>query len=100
MSTNEIQTICQQLFDAGKTPSVALVKAKLTTPVPLPEVISAVKAFKSGMPEVAPIPPAPTADARITKLEHLVQQQRVEMRLLQEQVSALRFELSRVRDTQ
>jgi hypothetical protein len=96
MSSSDIHTICQNLFDAGKTPSVALVKAKLTTQIPLPQIISAVKSFKSGMPDTPPAITQPSAEERLAKLEHQVKLQRQEIGLLQEQVSALRVELSLV----
>ena len=39
----EILTIANQIANQGKTPSVALIKTKLTSPVPLPVIISTLK---------------------------------------------------------
>ncbi|WP_019025946.1 hypothetical protein [Colwellia piezophila] len=41
--TNEILICANQLANAGKKPTVALVKAKLSQRVPLPQLISALK---------------------------------------------------------
>jgi len=41
--TDEILSCANQLANAGKKPSVALVKAKLSQPVPLPTIIATLK---------------------------------------------------------
>ena len=41
--TEEINIIANQLANAGKKPTVALVRAKLNNPAPLPKIISTLK---------------------------------------------------------
>jgi hypothetical protein len=43
---DEISIIANQLANKGKRPSVALVKAQLTQPVPLPQIISTLKGWQ------------------------------------------------------
>jgi hypothetical protein len=43
---DEISIIANQLANEGKTPSVALVKAKLSAPIPLPKIISVLKTWQ------------------------------------------------------
>lgn len=52
MNTNEILLICRQLENSGKTPSVALVKARMSGPKVLPVIVSGIKQYMS-MPEEA-----------------------------------------------
>ena len=47
MNFSEIFKICQQLNEAGKDPSVALIKARLSRPVPLPQVIAGLKQWRN-----------------------------------------------------
>lgn len=42
----QILVIANQLANAGKTPSVALIKAKLAHAIPLPEIISTLKSWQ------------------------------------------------------
>ncbi len=43
--TDEITIIANQLANLGKKPTVALVKTKLSSPVPLPTIISTLKSW-------------------------------------------------------
>jgi TolA-binding protein len=45
--SQELQAIFSQLADEGKEPSIALVKHRLTSPVPMPTLITALKSWKS-----------------------------------------------------
>ncbi|WP_456296078.1 hypothetical protein M1D72_17970 [Vibrio sp. AK197] len=45
--TDELESVLQALHDEGKTPTVALVKARLTTQVPMPALVSTLKSWKS-----------------------------------------------------
>ncbi len=47
MSNQEIISICQQLSAQGKDPSVALIKARLSTPVPMPLIIAGLKQWRA-----------------------------------------------------
>ena len=44
--SSEIFRIANQLQQQGKTPSVALVKAKLSSPMAMPQIIQALQAWK------------------------------------------------------
>ncbi len=71
--TPQLETIMQTLTDEGKKPSVALVKARLTSPVPMPAIIMALQAWKSGknLPKIE-VPNATICDQQ--KIEQLEQQ--------------------------
>ncbi|EID4388128.1 hypothetical protein RFA42_002032 [Vibrio vulnificus] len=45
--TKELEAVLEQLQQQGKEPSVALVKARLKTSVPMPAIIVAIKSWKS-----------------------------------------------------
>ncbi|EHI9302084.1 hypothetical protein [Vibrio vulnificus] len=45
--TKELEAVLEQLQHQGKEPSVALVKARLKTSVPMPAIIAAIKSWKS-----------------------------------------------------
>lgn len=45
--TQELEAILTSLHNEGKEPSVALVKARLSTPVPMPALITTIKSWKS-----------------------------------------------------
>ena len=45
--TKELEAVMEQLQQQGKEPTVALVKARLKTPVPMPALITAIKSWKS-----------------------------------------------------
>ncbi|EIO3967968.1 hypothetical protein LQK33_000730 [Vibrio vulnificus] len=45
--TKELEAVLEQLQQQGKEPSVALVKARLKTSVPMPAIIAAIKSRKS-----------------------------------------------------
>ena len=48
-----IHAIANELAAAGKTPSVAMVKAKLSSSVPLPQIINALKCWQYSEPSSA-----------------------------------------------
>ncbi|HDY7750346.1 TPA: hypothetical protein RQL25_002826 [Vibrio vulnificus] len=45
--TKELEAVLEQLQQQGKEPSVALVKARLKTSIPMPAIIAAIKSWKS-----------------------------------------------------
>lgn len=47
MNNQEIISICQQLSKEGKEPSVALIKARLSKPAPMPFVIGGLKQWRA-----------------------------------------------------
>jgi hypothetical protein len=47
MKNQDIFQACQSLVQEGKQPTVALIKTRLTTPLPLPSIIAGLKAFQA-----------------------------------------------------
>ncbi len=86
--TEELEAVLQALHDEGKTPSIALVKARLSTPVPMPALISTIKSWKSvkRVPKVEIAANAQPAD-KIAQLEQ-------QIAALTERVSLLEAQLS------
>ncbi|MDN3680018.1 hypothetical protein QWZ04_06710 [Vibrio tapetis subsp. quintayensis] len=72
--TEELTAAIQSLVDQGKEPSVALVKARLSTPVPMPAIIMALKGWKNKqrIPKVEVANPTQTDAQRIEQLEQQV----------------------------
>lgn len=69
--TKELEAVLEQLQQEGKEPSVALVKARMKTPVPMPAMITVIKSWKSAnrVPKVEVKAPEENKDDRITALE-------------------------------
>lgn len=86
--TEELEAVLQALHDEGKTPSIALVKARLSTPVPMPALISTIKSWKSvkRVPKVEIAANAQPTD-KIAQLEQ-------QIAALTERVSILEAQLS------
>ncbi|MGR5235625.1 hypothetical protein [Vibrio alfacsensis] len=72
--TKELEAVMDQLQQQGKQPTVALVKTRLKTPVPMPALIAAIKSWKSAsrIPKVEVAVQTPSEDDRITALEKTV----------------------------
>lgn len=62
--TQEIERAIEQVHALGKEPSVALVKARLSTNVPMPALIAAIKSWKnaSRVPKVEVAAPSESTD--------------------------------------
>lgn len=75
--TEELQRVLSALTEEGKEPTVALVKARLSMPVPMPAIITTIKSWKSShkVPkvEVAATQTALSAEQRIAQLEQQMQ---------------------------
>lgn len=71
--TKELETVMEQLQREGKEPTVALVKARMKTPVPMPALITVIKSWKSAnhVPKVEVTVPLSKED-RLTALENTV----------------------------
>lgn len=80
MSSPEIARICAKLVADGKEPTIALIKAKLSTKTALPLIIDGLKRWKNNPnapieAEVAEQKPEPLSLAqRVSDLERLVAQ--------------------------
>ncbi len=73
--TDELNTIFESLAAQGKEPTLALVKARLTTKVPMPALIAAIKGWKNSqkVPKIEVAATTETSDAqRISELEKQV----------------------------
>ena len=71
---NHMDEVMEQLQQQGKEPTVALVKARLKTPVPMPALITAIKSWKSAqrVPKVEVAAQAHTDNDRLAALESTV----------------------------
>ncbi len=74
--TKELEAIFEALQQQGKEPSVALVKARLSTSVPMPALITALKSWKSAqrVPKVEVAQTKPSEQDRISDLEAQVKE--------------------------
>ncbi|WDG09110.1 hypothetical protein PUN50_04330 [Vibrio campbellii] len=72
--TKELEAVMEQLQQQGKEPTVALVKARMKTPVPMPALITAIKSWKSAnrIPKVEVAVQTPKEEDRIVALENTV----------------------------
>ncbi|AVH28173.1 hypothetical protein [Vibrio diabolicus] len=72
--TKELEAVMEQLQQQGKEPTVALVKARLKTPVPMPALVTAIKSWKSAqrVPKVEVAAQAHTDNDRLAALESTV----------------------------
>lgn len=72
--TKELEAVMVQLQQQGKEPTVALVKARMKTPVPMPGLITAIKSWKGAnrIPKVEVAVQTPKEDDRIVALENTV----------------------------
>ena len=89
MNTAEVITICQQLTNEGKEPSVALIKSRLSQATPLPLVIAGLKTFKANPSHIESEIKQETPEPVKIELE-----QRVES--LEQQVAELKRQLSQL----
>ncbi|EGR0750127.1 hypothetical protein D8T32_04085 [Vibrio vulnificus] len=72
--TKELEAVLEQLQQQGKEPSVALVKARLKTSIPMPAIIAAIKSWKSAqrVPKIEVASQTNQDAERITQLEATV----------------------------
>ncbi len=72
--TKELEAVMEQLQQEGKEPSIALVKARLKTPVPMPALITVIKSWKSAnrVPKVEVKSTVAREEDRLTALENTV----------------------------
>ncbi|MHA2827052.1 hypothetical protein [Vibrio harveyi] len=72
--TKELEAVMEQLQQQGKEPTVALVKARMKTPVPMPALIATIKSWKSAnrIPKVEVAVQKPKEENRLAALEETV----------------------------
>ncbi|MBM7038146.1 hypothetical protein [Vibrio ulleungensis] len=83
--TDELNRVFEQLAAQGKEPTLALVKARMSTSVPMPALIAAIKSWKSSnkVPKIEVAAETTTTELeRIEKLEQQINQ-------LQQRIAAL-----------
>jgi predicted RNase H-like nuclease (RuvC/YqgF family) len=97
---SEITKICQTLTDKGITPTVGLIKAKLTQKTPLPDIISGLKAFQANQPHEPASIKEPSLADRVMGLEKRCANQQEHIQTLQEQVESLRFMVKQLSNNQ
>ncbi|GAM73017.1 hypothetical protein JCM19241_2472 [Vibrio ishigakensis] len=92
MLTKEVTQELNQIFTAleaeGKEPSMALVKARLSTTVPMPALITAIKNWKSSkrVPKIeVAAEQTISADERIAKLEATIEKLTARIEALEKQ---------------
>ncbi|PKF51485.1 DUF5320 domain-containing protein [Enterovibrio nigricans] len=72
--TRLLEKAIGSLVNDGKEPSIALIKSRLSAPVPMPLIISALQRWKKSgtVPKVEKVDAPKDADARIAELEQQV----------------------------
>ncbi|HFQ5226069.1 TPA: hypothetical protein ACGVAQ_002015 [Vibrio vulnificus] len=86
--TKELEAVLEQLQQQGKEPSVALVKARLKTSVPMPAIIAAIKSWKSAqrVPKIEVASQTNQDAERIAQLEATVLKQAARIDALEAQL--------------
>ena len=97
MNTNEILLICRQLEVSGKTPSVALVKARMSGPKVLPVIVSGIKQYTS-MPEEAKANLDQELKTPATKAQSAATQQSQDNSLIKTELAALKKETASLKE--
>lgn len=87
--TEELTQIMNGLHQQGKEPTVALVKARLSNPVPMPALITAIKSWKNSqkVPKVEIARQETSEQERIHQLEQQVQALAARVQALEEKCS-------------
>lgn len=87
--TKELETVMEQLQQEGKEPSVALVKARMKTPVPMPALITALKSWKSAnrVPKIEIAAQKTSEEDRLTALENTIAQLTARIEELEKKLS-------------
>ena len=88
MNYSEIINICQKLNEQGKQPSIALIKARLKAPTPLPSIIAGLKSWQSNPNEVVQVEEQ-TAETSTRTLEQRVGELESQVEKLQKQLNSL-----------
>ena len=101
MSIETVMQIARQLHAEGKQPSVALIKARLPAPCPMPDVITGIQRWRQQAaasqpadspldPQISIQPTSPEPEITPASLQADVQQLRDEVAQLREEVVMLR----------
>ncbi|PWI34477.1 hypothetical protein DI392_05040 [Vibrio albus] len=87
--TEELTQIMNALHQQGKEPTLALVKARLSSPVPMPALITAIKSWKNSkkVPKVEVARQEDSDQERIRQLEQQVQELTSRIQALEEKLA-------------
>ncbi|MBR9789778.1 MAG: hypothetical protein GYB40_17785 [Vibrionaceae bacterium] len=87
--TKELETVMEQLQQEGKEPSVALVKARMKTPVPMPALIATIKSWKNAnrVPKIEIAAQKTSEEDRLTTLENKIAQLTARIEELEKKLS-------------
>lgn len=99
--SQELKDVLEQLHSEGKEPTVALVKARLSTPVPMPALITTLKSWKSAnrVPKVEVAAKQPDNDVdRIAQLEAQVAALTERLMVLEKKLGAQRAKIAPTTD--
>lgn len=72
--SDELKSVLEGLQAQGKEPTVALVKARMSTPVPMPALITTIKSWKNAnrVPKVEVAAPQENATDKLAQLEQQI----------------------------
>ncbi|WP_100753251.1 hypothetical protein [Vibrio salilacus] len=87
--SQELKQVLEQLQHEGKEPSIALVKARLSTSVPMPALITTIKSWKSAqrVPKIEIAAPEQANDSdKIAQLEKQVEALTARLTVLERQL--------------
>ncbi len=72
--TKELESVLSSLQQQGKEPTVALVKSRLSTNIPMPALITAIKSWKNAnrVPKVEVAAKVASEADRLTRLEQTI----------------------------
>jgi len=93
----EILTIANQLANQGKSPSVALIKTKLSAPAPLPVIISTLKSWQHNPDYTSVEKPKQSAEKARDKTTQEQEIERAIKQAVQEEIAPLRSELAEIK---
>jgi len=87
--TKELESVLNTLQQQGKEPTVAIVKSRLSTSVPLPALITAIKSWKNAnqVPKIEVAAKSATEADRVTQLEQTVEQLLKRVELLEQKLN-------------
>ncbi|WP_165310543.1 hypothetical protein [Vibrio ziniensis] len=87
--TKELENVLTTLQQQGKEPTVALVKARLSTSIPMAALIAAIKSWKNAnrVPKVEVAVKTSTDADRITQLEQTIAQLAKRIEQLEQQIN-------------
>ncbi len=101
MSIETVMLIARQLHAEGKQPSVALIKARLPAPCPMPDVITGIQRWRqqavAAQPAAAPSAPQASIQPASTEPELTPANLQAEIRQLRDEVAQLREEVVMLR---